>query len=146
MSAMVGKDGMATLIKQTTHSLPAEPVKEGASWQQQIDIEVPMLGKMTADTTLTYTGPADVDGKPLEAIRVDTKTKIGQNPAANALAQLSITEQSDVGTVYFDNRAGRFSHSEGVQTMKMQVSVGGQTVQQSVKTARKARLSPATQQ
>ncbi|MGE0756298.1 MAG: DUF6263 family protein [Pirellulaceae bacterium] len=143
---ILGKDGIANMVKQTTFALPKQAVRLGETWQQSLNIEVPMLGTMKADTTLTYQGPAQAEGKMLQAIGTETTTSIAQNAGGNRLPQLNITEQSDKGTMYFDNQAGRFSHAESTQNMKLQLMVAGQTVEQTVKTVRKAQLAPAAPQ
>lgn len=138
---MFGKDGLVSMTKQSMHPLAKDPVRAGSSWTNHVELEVPMLGKVATNSTLTYEGLAQVDGKPLERIRVDSTTAINQQPGGNPLAQLSVKDQSDRGTLYFDNVAGCFSHSESVQVLTLQVSIAGQAIEQTVKTVRKALLT-----
>jgi hypothetical protein len=144
LGQMFGKDGMVSMVKQSILPLPPKPVQKGDSWENKAEMEVPTLGKVSADSKLTYDGPMNADGKTLEQIKVETKTNIAQKQGANALAQISIKEQSDSGTMYFDNSAGRFSHADTVQNLVLNVAVAGQNVDQTIKTVRKAVLTPVT--
>jgi hypothetical protein len=145
VAGMFGKDGIASIISQSTYPLPKDPLAKGATWSRTLDMDVPMLGKASSTTTLTLAGPAQVSGKSLEQVNLDTTMAINPKSAANPLAQITIKEQSDKGAFYFDKAAGRFSHSESVQTMKMQVMAVGQNIEQSIRTVRKVTLSPAEQ-
>lgn len=142
-SRMLGKDGMASMVKQSLQPLPRDPLQKGASWTNKLEIEVPVLGKVATDSKLTYEGQTQVSGKALEQIKVETTTTIAPKAGVNQLAQFAIKDQSDKGTIYFDNTAGRFSHAESVQQLTIHINVAGQMVDQSVKTVRKATLSLA---
>lgn len=142
-SQMLGKDGIVSLVKQSIYPLPREPVQKGSSWTNKMEMDVPMLGKVSTDATLTYEGQTRVAGKALEQIKVVTKTAVAQKQGGTQFAQLSIKEQSDDGTMYFDNAAGRLSHVDSVQHLTLNVAIAGQNVSQTVKTVRKAVLKPA---
>lgn len=58
---------------------------------------------------------------------------------------MQIKDQSARGTLYFDNEAGRFSHSQIDSAMTLQVTVAGNTIDQKIQQTAKVQLVPAAQ-
>lgn len=135
-------DSFVAMIKESVIPFPAEPVQKGSSWKHKSEVKAPPIGTMTNEVTMTYLGPAQSEGKQLDQIQVEVTSKLTADPA-NPLVQVSIKEQSEKGSLYFDSSAGRLSHSESTQNLKMDVSAAGQKFEQTVKTIKKASLAVA---
>ena len=68
MGNLFSKESLVNMIKQGAPAMPKQPVKPGAKWSSTLEVAVPQVGKMVSLTTLTYMGPAEGGGKPLEAL------------------------------------------------------------------------------
>jgi len=135
------KEGLINMVKQGSTRFPTEPVQKGASWTNTLETVLPQLGKLEALSNLVYAGSENVEGKPLERINVDLTTKI--LPQVGALAQVSIKDQKAQGAIYFDNVAGRISHTAMLQHMTMAVAIGGNNVEQKIEQRISVRITPA---
>jgi hypothetical protein len=93
---------------------------------------------------LTYAGPEEVEGKPLQRINIGVRAKIVPKEAGGAM-QIAIKDQKAEGALYFDAAAGRLSHSLLVQDMTLQIKTGDRTIDQRIEQAVKMRITPATQ-
>jgi hypothetical protein len=91
----------------------------------------PVTGEMTIETTFRYVGPEVRDGRELEKIAMEMKMHFGEG--GNVTVKL--TDQASEGTLYFDNELGQFVTSESTSTMKMQMSVLGQQIEQEIETS-----------
>jgi hypothetical protein len=141
MAGALSPEGMIAMIKECVIPFPAEPLQKGSSWKHKSESKVPPIGMMVNEATLTYDGKAP-SGKPLEQFTVQIASKLTADPN-NELAQFSMKEQSELGKLYFDNIAGRLSHSESTQVLVMDVTAVGQKFEQTVKTIKKAKLTLA---
>lgn len=140
--AMFSEESLVNLVKQASHAFPNEPVKKGDSWTAKTESPIPQLGKMVADLTLTYAGPEQVDGKTLERIDVEMNMKLTPKEAG-AAAKITLKDQKSSGTLYFDNAAGRLSHSKIVQNMVLEIAFGEQGISQDIVQTATVRLTPA---
>lgn len=140
---LFSKESLVTLVKQGSHTLPTDPVKKGDSWTTQTESPVPRLGKMVSDVTFTYAGPEQVDGKTLERIDLEIALKLAPKEENAATPNITLKDQKSSGTLYFDNAAGRLSHSKIVQQMVLEVGVGDQSITQDITQNVTVRLQPA---
>ena len=110
--ALFSEEGLKSMILQTTVVLPKDDLAPGKSWTRQTKESVPAIGTMTLDTTFTYDGPDDAEGRKLEKIGQTTKVDI--KPPADAKAEaafpLKIKSQDSKGVIHFDNDAGHLVH------------------------------------
>jgi hypothetical protein len=141
LAQLFGKEGLVSMARQSMLPVSSQPVQPGSSWRYSSELEVPMLGRVIADSTLTYDGSTQFEGRTLERIKVDTVTTIAQKPGTNPANQVTIKEQSDKGSMYFDNAAGRFSHAETIQVLTLELAFGGLTIEQKVKNVKKSVLT-----
>lgn len=136
------KEGLINMIKQGTPAMPAEPVQPGATWSSDAEMPLSQLGKMKSQTTLKYVGPVTIDGRNLEQIDLDTKINFeaGDSP----LGKVTMKDQSAKGQLYFDNAAGRLSHSEISQNMTLQMPFGDAgSIDQKIEQKITVKLTPA---
>ena len=142
MAGALTQESLIGMIKDSVLPFPAKQVQKGESWKHKSEIKAPPIGTMSNETTLTYGGPTQVDGKQLEQIQIEVSSKLTGN-GANPLVQVAIKDQSEKGMMYFDNAGGRLSHWDSIQNLVMDVSAAGQKFEQTVKTTKKANLSMA---
>ena len=142
LGGALNQDTFVAMIKESVIPFPSEPVQKGTSWKHKSEVKAPPIGTMTNEVSMTYVGPAQVAGKQLDQIQVEVTSKLTADPA-NPLVQVTIKEQSEKGSLYFDSAAGRLSHSESTQNLVMDVSAAGQKFEQTVKTVKKASLTAA---
>ena len=135
------QDGLVNMVKQGSTQFLPEAIQKGRSWTNKLETKLPQVGKMEALSKLVYAGPETVDGQTLERIDVELTTKIV--PQEDGTAKVSIKDQSAKGTIYFDNVAGRISHSSMIQQMTMSVVVAGNNIQQKIDQKISIRLTPA---
>ncbi len=150
LSNMLSKEGLAEMVKKGAHPMPGGPVKVGDSWTTNMEVGVGAVGKMASQTKLTYAGPEKVGDKPLERINLEVTAKLEKaaaKPAEKAPAQavpdVTITDQKSQGKLYFDNVAGCLDHSELTQDLTLQVAVAGQKFNQKTQTSTKLQFKPA---
>lgn len=141
MGDLLGKDGLVNMIKKGAPAMPEQPVQRGSKWSNTMELAAPQFGKMVSLTTLTYLGPADVGGKPLEQIALDVTIKLDSPPPAGP--SMSIKDQSAKGTLYFDNNAGHIDHSDLVQDVTMQLAVADKRFDQRIQTSVRMEFKPA---
>ena len=141
MGGMFSEEGLVKMMKQGSHSFPAEAVEKGSSWTTTAEAVLPQLGTMVSESKLTYAGPVQVGDKALEKIDLVVTTKLAA-PADGGLANIKLKSQDATGTIYFDNAAGRLSHTELKQHMTMDVTFGGNNIEQVIEQTIKVRVKP----
>ena len=124
MGPMFSEEGLRNMMQQSALSLPKEAVSKGKTWNKKVEMKMP-FGVMTIDTTYTYQGPETRNNAQLE--KIDAKSTISLEPAADAAVALKIKSSDVKGTMYFDNKAGRLIETSQTQKMVLETSVGGQT-------------------
>jgi hypothetical protein len=125
---MFSPDNMKSMMASNM-VLPKEPVSKGKSWTQKTNQKLP-FGKLTGETTYTYEGEIEKNGKKLEKIAVKPDIKIEPDP--NSPIQIKVKGGSGKGTTLFDNTAGRVIESTNEQKMEMELEIGGMTINQNI--------------
>jgi hypothetical protein len=143
MSRMFSEKSLINMVKQGSYSFPAEPVRRGESWTNKAEMDVPQLGKMSSEVKLTYAGPEQIDGKSLERIDIDVAMKIDPQKDGGGLVKVTVKDHKASGTLYFDNAAGRLSHSELVQKTVMEMAIGDNNISQDIEQTVKVHLTSA---
>jgi hypothetical protein len=142
VSELLNKETLTQMMKESAISFPTEGVRVGDSWTEKVTTKAPVSGTQTVNTTYTYLGEEEVDGRVLDKIGVALKMEFGDAPAE---VQLKITEQVSDGALYFDNVAGEFVRSSLNQKMKMDVTAGDNAIKQTIETDVKVTNRPAAQ-
>ena len=138
MGAM-NAEGFKKMLAQGALVLPAEAPQEGESWTTTIDVNNPMAGKQTVETTYTYDGTKEIDGTNYAVFKPELK----MNFEGNANLQMKIKEQSSDGEVLFNVDEGRLSSSTLEQNVKMDVTVGGASMEQTIDQTIEVEVTPA---
>ncbi|NLS98235.1 MAG: hypothetical protein GXX96_39400 [Planctomycetaceae bacterium] len=132
----LSEEGLKDMAEIVT--FPETPVSPGDTWTCEASMKNPVAGNANVETTLRYVGPETRDGRELERIDLEMKFQFDEGEKA----AIKVTDQSGSGTIYFDNALGRFTTSEGKMTMKMQISVMGQEMQQEMEVNTSAVCTP----
>jgi len=138
---MVSEEALVGIVKQTMVAFPEDAIEVGATWTDSLEMQMPQFGKVTSNSNLTYAGPTELEGKTLERINMQLTSNLV--PDASAMAKINMKDQTASGVLYFDNAAGRVSHSELVQDMTLAMQVLGQNVEMEVNQTITSRLAPA---
>lgn len=110
LPSLFSSEGLQETLKQTAAVLPAQPVSPSDTWEVSSAAKLP-LGSVRQQTTYTFEGPRERDGRMLDAIRLNSKLQLGPPPSDEAPAA-TIAEQEHTGTLWFDVEAGRFVSSD----------------------------------
>ena len=130
LGEMFSEEGLKRMMDQSGLRLPKEAVAKGKTWEQQMEMKMPM-GKLKVETVNTYEGPAKRDGKELE--RVAMKPKVAFELEPGSPAKIAVKSQDAKGSAYFDKAAGRLSSTNLTQDMEMAISAMGQEMTQKIK-------------
>jgi hypothetical protein len=142
VSDMLSKETLTQMMKESAVNFPLEGVRSGQSWTETLTMKTPVSGTQTVNTTYTYLGEEEVDGRVLDKIGIALTMEFGDVPAE---VQLKITEQDSNGVLYFDNVAGEFVRSNLTQKMKMDVTAGENAIKQTIETDVKVTNRPVVQ-
>ncbi len=136
LGSMFTEESMKGMAEIAT--FPKKAVKPGDTWTRTATMKNPMTGDMTTDTTFRYVGSEVRDGRELEKITMDITMRVGEGGSV----KMKITDQSNKGTLYFDNAAGQFVSSDSLSKMKMKMSVLGQEMVQEMEIQSKVENRP----
>ncbi len=114
------------MLSQTSVILPANPVETGDQWQSQQAVELP-FATLRMDATMTYKG-VNTDGLAV----IDYSPAVTLEPKEDAPVQLELRESHGSGKVLFDKHLGRVVRMQLKLNMKMQTTVRGQQVLQTI--------------
>ena len=128
---MMSKEALSQLIKNASPVFPDKPVAVGESWNQESSTAMPNgLGNMKINSTYTYKGPEEMDGMTLDKIVIGMDMQF--EPKEGSPATIEITSQDTKGQMYFDSVKGHTHKIDVDQNMVMAVTVGPQTIDQTI--------------
>lgn len=128
---MMTKEALSQLIKNASPVFPDKPVAVGESWKQESTTAMPGgMGGMKIDSTYTYKGTEEMDGKSLDLI--DIAMEMQFQPPEGSPIKIDITSQDTKGRMYFDSIKGHTHKIDVDQNMVMEVTAGPQTIDQTI--------------
>ncbi len=146
INKMMGGVGLGNLfseegLKQMAEvgSLPDKPVKVGDTWERKVAMKASFLGLTSVETTFRYEGQETRDGRTLE--KISTVMQMKSAPQGDEKAKpdakqpqvgLTIDQQENKGTIYFDAAAGKLVESDVKTRMKMDMQVMGKKISQDI--------------
>jgi uncharacterized protein DUF6263 len=133
--------GVQKMLMQEIVVLPEGAPKEGETWNTQMEMPIPVVGKQTIETTYTYQGTKDLDGKQQATIAAKRNVKYGDPQAG--LVQVAIKEQSSDGETLFNVTDGRLNSATLNQQITIEASGGGQAITQKLDQKSKVTVRPA---
>jgi hypothetical protein len=136
LGSMFTEESMKGMAETAT--FPEKPLKPGDTWTHTTKMKNPVIGDLIEDTTSRYVGSEVRDGRELEKITLDVKMRVGEG----GNVKMKIADQSNTGTLYFDNAAGQFVSSDSKTKMKMKISVLGQEMEQEMEIRSKVETRP----
>lgn len=101
------KEGISKTLSQATVLLPENEIAEGESWTAEDVVKTP-LGTSTYTRSYTLAGTEDVKGKPL--LKIDLKGSVNFEQALEDKARKpqKVTDNQQVGSLFFDAESGNF--------------------------------------
>ncbi|MEX2309282.1 MAG: DUF6263 family protein [Pirellulales bacterium] len=123
-------EGFKKMISQGALVLPEAQPKEGETWSTKVEMNNPMVGTQTVQTTYRYEGDKEMDGTTYSVIRPELKMDFANNAQPNL--QMKIGEQSSDGEVLFNVDEGRLHTSTLNQNLTLDITVGGQPMKQKI--------------
>lgn len=137
---MMSKEALSQLIKNASPVFPDKPVAIGETWNQESTTAMPGgMGGMKIDSTYTYKGTEEVDGKSLDLVDIAMEMEF-QAPEDSPF-KIEITSQDTKGRMHFDSVNG-YTHKIDIdQNMVMAVTAGPQTIDQTIHSRTEATFS-----
>jgi hypothetical protein len=131
LPALFSSEGLTQTLKQSATTLPEEPVNPGDTWETSSSSKL-AIGAVKQQTTYTFAGSREHDGRMLDAI--DLESKLQLTPPKDAEHPAEIKEQQHTGTLWFDAEAGRFVESKVSQKLVTESPYRGAQVRVSADT------------
>lgn len=130
---MMSKESLSQLIKNASPVFPDKPVAVGESWKQESTTAMPGgVGGMKIDSTYTYKGTEEIDGKKLDLIDIAMEMEFQAPEDSPMQFEIEITSQDTKGQMQFDSVNGHTHKIKIDQNMVMAVSAAGQKINQTV--------------
>lgn len=121
--------------------MPVEPVRSGDTWRQARELNMPLLGKQTAQVQYTYLGPVVKDDRQLEQINYTMQIKF-QAPMELPF-QVEFQQQSLEGEILLDPAAGYVVESQFRQRIRIVLTIGEEKVPQEIESRSSTITKPA---
>jgi len=128
MGDLATPEGIQKMMMQEMMVLPEKAPAAGETWSTKTEVAIPVVGKQTVETTYTFTGMKEVEGKQYAAIQAQRKMNFAKTE--NQQMQLNMKDQSSDGEVLFNVSEGRLGTSTLNQNITMEAMVAGQTIVQ----------------
>jgi hypothetical protein len=123
---MFGPDSFKSIVHGSIIiPVPRDPVAKGKSWSHKTEQKTGM-GKMSGETKYTYEGQIDKGGAKLEKFAAKPDLKIEADP--DSPIKMTMKGGTAKGFALFDNKIGRIAESTSEGTMRMEIEVGGMTI------------------
>jgi len=141
LGSLATEKGFKDAITQNAVTLPlAEELVEGHQWSTSFEIENPVAGKVITETTYEYKGSRDVDGQQLEVFVPTLDTRFGEANLPNGTT-LKVKSQETTGEILFSRSAGRLVSTSIHQLLDLEITVGGNVVNQHIDQTIKFRMT-----
>jgi hypothetical protein len=126
MGDMASEEGLKTMIMRSAFEMP-ETLEAGTEWTNTSELNNPIFGKQTIETTYRYIGPKESDGVRFEVFEPKLVIEFAGGPAT-----ASITKQESSGEILFNRDAGRLELTGLQHNVTMAITSGGATVNQTL--------------
>jgi len=134
------EEAISQLIKNASPVFPDKPVAIGETWKQASITAMPGgMGGMKIDSTYTYKGTEQLDGKSLDLIDIGMEMQF--QPEENSPIKIEITSQDTKGQMHFDSVNGLTYKIDVDQNMVMEVTAGPQMIDQVIHSRTEATFS-----
>lgn len=102
------------------------PLEVGQTWKRSLKLTMPMIGAQEVETTYTYQGDRDVEGRSL-AVLAPTQ-KILQREEGAAPVEMTMDVLESDGEAFFDREQGRLVSMNTRQKTDLSIITAGQTI------------------
>jgi len=114
LKALLSKEGLSNILKQSVVVLPEEEVKPGDTWQREANLTT-ALGTFK-QTTKFELQPPEASAAEVARIASVSSLELEQRPAARP-SPATLKEQRQKGLILFDQSAGRLRSAEVEQEL-----------------------------
>jgi hypothetical protein len=139
LGEMATPEGFKKMIAQGALVLPEKAPMQGEDWSTKVEVNNPMAGKQVIETKYKYVGNKDVEGVNYAVFEPTLTMTFEGTPQV----QMKVSEQESGGEILFNIQEGRLHSSKLDQKVTIDVSVGGQTMQQKIDQTIDVKVSPA---
>jgi len=155
MGDVATPDGFKKIISQGALILPKDPPKPGESWNSQVEVNNPKIGKQLVETKYFYEGTTDIQGQKYALIRPRVTMTFEnapppapaasqpQQPAALQPMQLKVKEQNSNGEVLFNIQEGRLYSTSLKQDVTIESSELGRVMLRKIDQKIDVKVTPA---
>lgn len=126
LDQMFTEETMTSMMQQSIHVFPQEPVGPGDSWQNSFGFRLPMIGTMTTNLDFTVDAIEERDGRTVAVISTTGEMTFGDDPDSQLAGMMAIGNTAMIGSFVFDVDRGITLESNTSMTMEMTVAAGGQ--------------------
>jgi Family of unknown function (DUF6263) len=139
LGEMATPEGFKKMIAQGALVLPEKAPKPDDEWSTKVEVNNPMAGKQVIETTYKYVGTKDVEDVKYAVFEPTLKMTF----EGTEQVQMKVSEQESGGEILFDIAAGRLHSTKLEQNVTIDVTVGGQTIQQKIDQTIDVTVTPA---
>lgn len=141
LDKMFNEEGMKKLVGQGMSNLPGRDTKTGETWQQTMNIELPMMGTVRSTIDYTLAGVEKLSGTSaakigIKSVQALVPPKEGEAPAMPMPGmKMDMKDAVGTGEMWFDFNRGLVLKQVLDQNMTMDISIdaGGQDMKMSQK-------------
>jgi hypothetical protein len=142
MGDMATPEGFKKMISQGALVLPEEAPEQGKEWSTKVEVNNPMAGKQVIETTYRFEGFTEMEGKQFAKISPELKMQFEGTPQV----QMNVSEQDSSGEILFNADEGRLDSSNLKQNVTIDITVGGQMLQQKIDQTIEVKVTPADEE
>jgi hypothetical protein len=141
MGELATDAGIQKMLMQELVVLPAGEPKAGETWSSNMQMAIPVVGKQTIETTYTYNGEKEVEGKQ-QAMIGAKRTVMYESPPGQAV-QVAIKDQTSEGETLFNVTDGRLSSAKLNQSITIEAMAAANKVTQKLDQKSNVTVRPA---
>jgi hypothetical protein len=132
-----GEDSLRGVMQVGTVVFPEEPIRPGQRWSHRTELNNPVLGRMTIDSSYEAQGTEQRKQRPCLKFGLTTQTRFsGNNPMIEQFSRMfsdaggemqlnwEIADSEGRGTMWVDRRSGLTVESEQTQPIRLTLSFG----------------------
>lgn len=137
LPGMMSADSLKDMMAKSSLTFPKTGLKVGQTWSKEVRMDNP-FGTIKVNTAYKYGGNESKGGKTLAKIAMTPKMSIVPKPGA--MFAIKLGKQSGKGMANFDVNAGHLVGTTSRQKMVMEITVAGQTLEQTIEQTTEMKL------
>jgi hypothetical protein len=139
LGEMATPEGFKKMISQGLLEFPEKSPKPGEGWTNKVEVNNPQAGKQVTEMAYKYVGPKEIEGVNYAMFEPTMKMTFEGTPQV----QMKVSEQETGGEILFNAAEGRLHSTKIDQKVTIDISVGGQAMQQKIDQTIDVKVTPA---